>query len=135
MFKLLCFQFRVTISNLKNMELNFELRTWCRLILETQCYPWPKPLHSLQEKTSVFFWSPTISNYHYIIISCCSRYFSPTGICRLLVKLDFKIKFSISICRSTGYQTKRNGNLFLSSESLFRIKIAYQTNSTHSNGG
>ena len=55
------------------MKLRFELVTQSWLILEIQFYLCPVPLKGYQENTSLFFWSPTKSNYLYIIISCCSQ--------------------------------------------------------------
>ena len=54
MVKLLFFYFRVTISNLKNIKLYFELLTHSRLILEIQFYLCPVPFQGHQEKTTFF---------------------------------------------------------------------------------
>ena len=72
MVKLLFFYFRVTNSNLKNIKWDFELQF--RLMLEIQFYFCHVPPGDHQEKTSLYFWSFTKSNYYlYIINSHCSQ--------------------------------------------------------------
>ena len=75
MVELWFFHFRAINSNLKNITLRFELLTQSWLKLEIQFYLCPVPSEGHREKTSLSFWSPTNSNYFYIIISYCSQPF------------------------------------------------------------
>ena len=75
MVKLLFFHFRVTNSNLKNIKLHYELLSQSRLMLEIQFYLCAVPLQDHQEKTSLFFWSPTkkviVRSKSVIVLSFC----------------------------------------------------------------
>ena len=59
MVKLLLLHFRGINSNLKIIKLHFELLTKSRLISEIQINRCAVPRERHQEKTSLFFWSPT----------------------------------------------------------------------------
>ena len=73
MVKLLFFHFWVTNLNLKNVKLHFELLSQYRMISEIRFYLWLVQRKVYQEKTSLFFWSPSKLNYLYIIIGYCSQ--------------------------------------------------------------
>ena len=99
MVKLSFLHFRVTNLNLKNIKLHFELLTQSWLILVIQFYLCAVPLEGHQKKTSQFFWSPTKSNYLYIITSYCSEpLFSKLNLL-ITESLGLKMKFSIFVCR------------------------------------
>ena len=65
--------FRFTNSNLRKIELHFELLTQSQMILEIQFYFRPAPFESHHEKTFLFFGHPNKSNYLYIKIINCSQ--------------------------------------------------------------
>ena len=73
MVKLLFFHSWVTNLNLKNVKLHFELLTQYRMISEIRFSLWLVQCKVYQEKTSLFFWSPSKLSYLYIIIGYCSQ--------------------------------------------------------------
>ena len=73
MVKLLFFHSWVTNLSLKNVKLHFELLTQYRMISEIRFSLWLVQCKVYQEKTSLFFWSPSKLSYLYIIIGYCSQ--------------------------------------------------------------
>ena len=73
MVKLLFFHSWVTNLNLKNVKLHFELLTQYRMISEIRFSLWLVQCKVYQEKTSLFFWSPSKLSYLDIIIGYCSQ--------------------------------------------------------------
>ena len=73
MVKLLFFHSWVTNLSLKNVKLHFELLTQYRMISEIRFSLWLVQCKVYQEKTSLFFWSPSKLSYLDIIIGYCSQ--------------------------------------------------------------
>ena len=126
--------FWVNNWNLKNIKLNFELLARSRMLLETLFYSWPIPLERHQEKTSLFFRSPTKSNYPCIIFSYCSQcLFS-----KLNLLITSKHGTQNEICYFHVNKTLDTKmvmvNLGLSLKLLSQVKTDYWINFTYKNG-